>query len=135
MCLTLYALIKFSWISYVGFLFMIIYVVSLYTQCLRYNICSTWILDIRISTYFSKIPQGHFLRTKSIMLILIGTVQPVHLWLGKLFPHIQKLSRICLTNKKLLPVALIMYICCDILNYPWCLLTLWFIELSKILTK
>ena len=24
--------------------------VVLYTQCLRYNICSTWFLDIRIST-------------------------------------------------------------------------------------
>ena len=32
----------------VGFLSMIIYV--LYTRCLRYNICSTWFLDIRIST-------------------------------------------------------------------------------------
>ena len=29
---------------------MVIYVVSLYTQCLRYNICSAWYLDIRIST-------------------------------------------------------------------------------------
>ena len=29
---------------------MVIYVV-LYTQCLRYNICSAWFLDIRISTY------------------------------------------------------------------------------------
>ena len=27
--------------------------VVLYTQCLRYNICSTWFLDIRISTCFS----------------------------------------------------------------------------------
>ena len=31
---------------------MVIYVVSLYTQCLRYNICSTWFLDIRISTCY-----------------------------------------------------------------------------------
>ena len=29
---------------------MIIYVVSLYTRCLRYNICSAWFLDIRILT-------------------------------------------------------------------------------------
>ena len=29
---------------------MVIYVVSLYTRCLRYNICSAWFLDIRIST-------------------------------------------------------------------------------------
>ena len=28
---------------------MVIYVVSLHTQCLRYNICSAWFLDIRIS--------------------------------------------------------------------------------------
>ena len=26
--------------------------VVLYTQCLRYNICSAWFLDIRISTCF-----------------------------------------------------------------------------------
>ena len=26
------------------------YVVSLYTQCVRYSICSTWFLDIRISS-------------------------------------------------------------------------------------
>ena len=29
--------------------------VVLYTQCLRYNICSAWFLDIRISTYFMSI--------------------------------------------------------------------------------
>ena len=34
--------------DFVGFLSMIIHVV-LYTQCLRYNICSAWFLDIRIS--------------------------------------------------------------------------------------
>ena len=28
--------------------------VVLYTQCLRYNICSAWFLDIRISTCFSE---------------------------------------------------------------------------------
>ena len=33
---------------------MVIYVVSLlYTQYLRYNICSAWFLDIRISTCFT----------------------------------------------------------------------------------
>ena len=31
---------------------MVIYVVSLYTRCLRYNICSAWFLDIRISTCY-----------------------------------------------------------------------------------
>ena len=32
---------------------MVIYVVSLlYTQCLRFNICSAWFLDIRILTCF-----------------------------------------------------------------------------------
>ena len=36
-------------VDFVGFLSMKIYVV-LYTQCLRYNICSAWFLDIRIST-------------------------------------------------------------------------------------
>ena len=37
--------------DFVGFLSMVIYVVSLlYTQCLRYNICRVWFLDIRIST-------------------------------------------------------------------------------------
>ena len=33
----------------VGLLSVIIYEV-LYTRCLRYNICSAWILDIRLST-------------------------------------------------------------------------------------
>ena len=37
--------------DFVGFLSMIIYEV-LYTCCLRHNICSTWFLDIRISTCF-----------------------------------------------------------------------------------
>ena len=35
--------------DFVGFLSMVIYAI-LYTQCLRYNICSTSFLDIRIST-------------------------------------------------------------------------------------
>ena len=38
--------IKFMWIS-LGFLSVKIYS---YAWCLRYNICSTWFLDIRIST-------------------------------------------------------------------------------------
>ena len=29
---------------------MVIYVVSLYTQHLRYNICNAWFIDIRLST-------------------------------------------------------------------------------------
>ena len=29
---------------------MVIYAVSLYIQCLTYNICSTWFLDIRITS-------------------------------------------------------------------------------------
>ena len=37
-----------NFVDFVGFLSMIIYVV-LYTQCLRYNYCSAWFLDIRIS--------------------------------------------------------------------------------------
>ena len=45
--------IKFSWILF-NFLSTIIYGV-LYTLswCLRYNICSAWFLDIRISTCFT----------------------------------------------------------------------------------
>ena len=39
-------------VDFVSFLSMIIYEI-LYTWCLRYNICSTWFLDIRISTCFS----------------------------------------------------------------------------------
>ena len=35
-------------LDFVGFLSMITYV--LYTQCLRYNMCSTWFLNITIST-------------------------------------------------------------------------------------
>ena len=40
-----------TFMDFVGFLSMIIYG-GLYTQNLRYNICSDWFLDIRISTYF-----------------------------------------------------------------------------------
>ena len=40
--------IKFLWIL-LGLLSMIIYEVYS-TWCLRYNICSTWFLDFRIST-------------------------------------------------------------------------------------
>ena len=38
-------------VDFVSFLSMIIYEV-LYTWCLRYNICSAWFLDIRVSTCF-----------------------------------------------------------------------------------
>ena len=48
-------------------LIQVTYVV-LYTQCLRYNICSVWFLDIRISTcsscwssVLSGVPQGSVL--------------------------------------------------------------------------
>ena len=38
--------------NFVGFIrFLMIYEV-LYTRCLRYNICSAWFLDIRISTCY-----------------------------------------------------------------------------------
>ena len=54
LCLTLYAMVILDqiFVYFVGFLSMVIYVVSLYTRCLRYNkiICSAWFLDIRIST-------------------------------------------------------------------------------------
>ena len=40
-----------TFVDLVGFLSMIIYEI-LYTQCLRYNICSAWFLDIRISTCY-----------------------------------------------------------------------------------
>ena len=43
--------------------------VVLYTQCLRYNICSAWFLDIRISTCF---PTG-VLNTLN-MLTMVGLV-------------------------------------------------------------
>ena len=35
---------------------MAIQVMLFYIQCLRYNICSAWFLDIRISTCFSRLP-------------------------------------------------------------------------------
>ena len=41
--------IRFLWIL-LAFLSMIINEVYSYTWCLRYNICSAWFLDIRIST-------------------------------------------------------------------------------------
>ena len=58
--------------DFLGYLSMLIYVVSLYTQCLRYNICSAWFLDIRISTcYITDVP---------------------HLWLTKIFTSFHKNS-------------------------------------------
>ena len=36
-------------VDFVGFLSICCFI---YTQCLRYNICSAWFLDIRISTCF-----------------------------------------------------------------------------------
>ena len=47
-CLLIFMRIKFLWIL-LGFLSMIINEV-LYTWCLRHNICSSWFLDISIST-------------------------------------------------------------------------------------
>ena len=44
-----YVGIKFSWIS-LCFFSMIIY--EFQAWCLRYNICSAWFLDIRMSTCF-----------------------------------------------------------------------------------
>ena len=38
--------------DFVGFLSVVIYAVSLYTQCSRCTICSAWLLDIRIPTCF-----------------------------------------------------------------------------------
>ena len=55
---------------------MVIYVVSLYTQCLRYNICSAWFLDIRISTFFQVLlvyqilVGSHFSELGQILLLL-----------------------------------------------------------------
>ena len=37
-------------VDFIGFLSTIIIYDVLYTQCLRYNICSAWFLDIRIPT-------------------------------------------------------------------------------------
>ena len=42
--------------DFVGFLSYHSSYVVLYTQCLRYDICSAWFLDIRISTCFN--PSG-----------------------------------------------------------------------------
>ena len=50
--------IKLSLI-FLGFLSMVIYKV-LYAWCLRYNICSTWFLDIRISTCSKLLSTSHF---------------------------------------------------------------------------
>ena len=54
-----YGYLRQIFVDFVGFLSMVIQVtyVVLYTQCLRYNICSVWFLDIRISTCSATI--GH----------------------------------------------------------------------------
>ena len=41
--------------DFIGFLHGSSSYVVLYTQCLRYNICSAWFLDIRMSTCLSMI--------------------------------------------------------------------------------
>ena len=49
---------------------MVVYVISLlYTQCLRYNICNTWFLDIRISTCYLW-DEFSFLNSKTGILIV-----------------------------------------------------------------
>ena len=43
-----------TFVNFISFLSMIIYeVVYILSWCLRYTICSAWLLDIRISTYFA----------------------------------------------------------------------------------
>ena len=53
----LYSMLWLFKINFRGFCRFLIHgnssYVVLYTQCLRYNICSAWFLDIRISTCFS----------------------------------------------------------------------------------
>ena len=67
-------LFKIKFRGFVGFLSMVIYVVSLlYTQCLRYNICSAWFLDIRISTCFS-------FWVSFMLLIMCNTVCSLLVW-------------------------------------------------------
>ena len=39
--------------DFVCFLLMVIQVMLFYMQCLSYNVCSAWFLDIRISTCLS----------------------------------------------------------------------------------
>ena len=67
----------------VGLLSVIIYEV-LYTRYLRYNICSAWILDIRISTtircqkFFIEYPKGqkYFITNNSHTKIFNGEFSP-----------------------------------------------------------
>ena len=47
-----YGYLSRSFVDFVDFLSMVIQVIFLCTQCLRYNICSAWFLDIRISTCY-----------------------------------------------------------------------------------
>ena len=59
--------------DFVGFLSMVIYAV-LYTQCLRYNICSAWFLDIRISTRFQNGQKWPMVAILSLIITMILTV-------------------------------------------------------------
>ena len=45
--------------------------VVLYTQCLRYNICSAWLLDIRISTCFLNSYLTTIINTSQRVLIIV----------------------------------------------------------------
>ena len=56
LCLTVYGMVVYfcgdqMFVDFVGFLSMIIYE-YLDTWCLKYNICSAWFLDIRISNCY-----------------------------------------------------------------------------------
>ena len=48
--------------------------VVLYTPCLRYNICSAWFLDIRLSTCLLRVSRSLYLVTRS-KLQIVCTVQ------------------------------------------------------------
>ena len=67
--------------DFVGFLSMVIY---LYTQCLRYNICSAWLLDIRISTCFGE--WCIFIAVKALLNQERISHRPARTWFLKIDP-------------------------------------------------
>ena len=117
--------IKFSLI-FLGFLSMVIYKV-LYAWCLRYNNCSTWFLDIRISTCSKLLSTSHF-----EYLLSVSTSHQSILFKPKMFFLLYGSTRVtcrntverfwwmvfCLTDLLSLSILLCFFVCstCEVIR-------------------
>ena len=84
--------------DFVGFLSMVIYAI-LYTLCSRYNICSTWFLDIRISTCELNILELN-IQFSDFSFEAHAGLWPVHTWFLKIDPVRIVSMRVCVSTPK-----------------------------------